>query len=51
MKRTLIAVAAVAVAAVGSLVALVALTVHRLTHMRLTQYAWDSAETPPVGAE
>jgi hypothetical protein len=51
MKRTLIAVVAVAVAAVGSLAALVALTVHRLTHMRLTQYAWDSADLPPVGAE
>ncbi len=51
MKRTVIAIVTVAVAAVGSLAAFIALTVRRVTHMRLTQYAWDSTDKSPVGAE
>ncbi len=48
MKRTVIAVVTIIVAAVGSLAALIALTTHRILHMRLTQYAWDSTDTSPV---
>lgn len=51
MKRTLVAVLTLTVAAMGSLVAFMALTLRRVATMRLTQYAWDSADTSPIGAE
>jgi hypothetical protein len=51
MKRTVIAILTLSVAAFGSMAAFIAVTGRRIANMRLTQYAWDSADTTPVGIE
>lgn len=51
MKRTVIAILTLSVAAFGSLAAFIAVTGRRIVTMRLTQYAWDSADTSPAGIE
>ncbi len=51
MKRNIIAVVTLCVAALGSIAAFTAVTLKRVAEMRLTQYAWDKADTTPVGIE
>lgn len=51
MKRTLAAILTITVAALGSLAAFVAVTLRRVSVMRVTQYAWDSTDKSPIGAE